>query len=401
MWLLCQDTARRIAESRRLGLRPTDAQLTAFSALEAAGASDREIPRNMRVAGNVAEIRVEGVLTKEPDIFAFLFGGGNTTYRSIISALAIAQSDPAIKSVLLYVDSPGGSVDGLFDMLAAIETFRGSSASKPLSVKAANALSAAYGIAATAGRIDAVNAGSRFGSVGIAASVFLEDDVVDITNTDSPDKRPDVKTEEGKAVIRRELDAIHELFADAIARGRGTTAEAVNEKFGRGATVLAGEAKKRGMIDSIAKPALRAVGGAQRPAAEGGAQEGDDKQMDLRTLRASHPDVYEAAVAEGVKSERDRVDAHLTMAEPLGADGMAIAVAAIRGGDSMTMTAMARYQVTAMNRGDRNTRQQESDAAAAAVDGAAAAADAKPAAAQEDMGDKVVAILKKRGGVSA
>jgi len=401
-WLIEESVVRQMQEARKLGAKPTAEQAAAFQERQQVELRDGELPRNMRLAGSTAEIRVQGVLTKTPDIFAYFFGGGNTTYRSIITGLAIAKSDPTVKSVVLYVDSPGGTVDGLFEVLAAIEDFRGT---KALSVKAENAMSAAYGISAVAGKIEATNAGASFGSVGVATAYWVFDDYIQITNTDSPDKRPNVKTEEGKEVVRRELDAIHELFIDAIARGRGnsTTAKDVREDYGRGATLLAGEAKKRGMIDSIAKPGLRAVGATQQPVGAQAEEQGET-QMDLRTLKASHPELYEQvrtdARAEGVTAERDRVIAHLTLGEPIGKDGLDIAHAAIREGEGMTMTFMARYQASAMNKSDRNARQADSDAAGQAVDGARVTPSAE-AAAQEDMGDKVVSILKKRGGSGA
>ena len=55
------------------------------------------------------------------------------------------------------------------------------------------------------------------------------------------------------------VDGLDELFAEAIADGRGTTIEKVNADFGQGATLLADEAVKRGMIDSIAGSPLQSV----------------------------------------------------------------------------------------------------------------------------------------------
>jgi len=407
MWLLNKETANALAHARQLKAQPTQAQLTMLSDRQAEDegkvvARDGELPRGMSVAGSVAQIRIEGVLTKTPDFFSLFFGGGNTTYRGINNALALAQSDPAIKSAMLYIDSPGGNVDGLFETLAAIESFR---AQKPLSVKAANAQSAAFAIAAVAGRIEAIGVASNFGSIGTATSYFVDDSIIDITNSDSPDKRPDPTTEEGKAVVVRYLDAVNELFVDAIARGRGNgvTVKEVKENYGRGATLLAGEAKKRGMIDSIAKPALRAVGGQTTAAEDVGGMQEKEQKMDLRTLKATHPDVYDAAKAEGVAEERDRVDSHITIAESLGpvSEGMAIAIGAMRKGDKMTMTAMARYNALALNVGARSTRQQESDQAGTIADNAATPPTVANKTTQPDMGDLVVAELKKRGGLGA
>lgn len=390
-WLIDEGAMRQMRDARSLNLRPTEAQIAAFEARDsriAARSEDQVLPRIMKVAGSVAQIGIEGILTKTPDIMAYFFGGGNTTYRTIMSSLAIAQSDPAIKSAVLYVDSPGGTVDGLFETLAAIESFR---AQKPLTVKAANAMSAAYGISAVAGKIEATNAGSRIGSVGVAAQIFIDKETVDITNTDSPDKRPDPTTEEGKATIRRELDAMHELFIDAIARGRGTNKGDVRENFGRGATLLAGEAKKLGMIDAVAKPGPRAAETTTTIGAVADAKK-DEHPMDLRKLKAEHPEIFEAAAKEGADAERDRVCAHLELGSGGGQEGLDVAIAAIKAGDGMTMTVTAKYQRIALNQRDRTDRQTDDKKIEGAADGAQSQEIAP------DLGDKVVAIMRERRG---
>lgn len=228
----------------------TAEQLTQF---EARAAKAYASPDNMRVVDGVAEIAISGILTERPDFFAQYFGGGNTTYASIRSSLRMAEADPAVKEVLLTIASPGGTVDGLFETLAVLEAF-----SKPLRAHASTACSAAYAIASMCGSIQAATVVSAFGSIGVAVSLYLDDAVVDLTNTESPDKRPDASTSEGKAVIQAELDAIFEHFAAAIARGRRTTSARVTSDFGRGRTLLTDAAKAAGMIDSmVAAPRRR------------------------------------------------------------------------------------------------------------------------------------------------
>jgi ClpP class serine protease len=399
MWLIHDEVLRALREAKRAGFEPTAEQRAEFDS-KIVAAREGGLPRNMRVAGDVAEIRVEGVLTKSPDFFAMWFGGGNTTYADIQTALAIAKSDPTVRSAVLYVDSPGGTVDGLFDTLASIEAFK---AEKKLTVKAANALSAAYAIAALAGKIEAANAAASFGSVGVAVAYYLDDSLVELTNSESPDKRPDLSTEEGKAVVVRYLDAIHELFVDAIARGRGTTSKDVTEGFGRGASLLAGDAKQRGMIDSIAKPALRALGGARAEAttAAGGGANTRKTTMNEEELRAQFPQLYAAVFEKGkaegsataLAAEKDRVAAHITMGEKSG--DMKTALEAIRSGAGMTQELTAKYLAAAMDRATVTARQADSDAAGKAVDGAPAVAGEGPTT---DLGDAVVAVLKARKG---
>lgn len=377
MWLLAEESLRDMQRLERSGMMPSAAQQEAFAERVAA----RSSPPNLTTAGNVAEIAVEGVLTKRPNFWASLFGGGNTAYTDIQMALSIAKNDPAIKSVVFRIDSPGGHVDGLFDTLGAIQSF-----TKPMSVRASNAQSAAFAIAAVAGKIEALGASSTFGSIGTAIDFVMWSDVqiVSITNSDSPDKRPDPKTEEGKRVIVEYLDAVNDLFVDAIATGRGVKKKSVSQDYGRGATLLAGEAKKRGMIDSIRKqPELRVVGA-------DAAQPTEVATMDLKTLKAQHPELCDQLIAEGTTAERDRVTAHITMGEQSGA--MDAALKAIKSGEGMTLTLQAAYMSAAMNRRDVQNRQAESDAAGAALGGAAGGT------VTEDVGDKAAALMAKRRG---
>lgn len=405
MWLISQEKASEIRQAILSGAAPTAAQMSEHTAREMAAEQEAvastNLPRNMSVAGHIAEIRVDGLLTPKPDLFAWLFGGGNTTYAQIQSALGIAAADPNIREISLLVSSPGGTVAGLFETLAAIESIRGA---KKISVKASQAASAAYAIAATAGQIEATTRASSFGSIGVAASFTVDDKVIDIASTEAPNKRPDITTEEGKAVVRQHLDAIHELFVDAIARGRGTTVDNVNETFGRGAVLLAAQAKALGMIDKI-PPTPRANNGSSAmvdddtnqpdaPASSGA----EEKKMDIQELKAQHRDLYEAVrqegVEAGVKQERDRVCAHLTYGQNCGA--LDVAVGAVKDGAEMTQTLMAEYMTAGRNKVDITARAQETAAAAAAVEGATTK---EPEA--QDLGDQVVAVLAaKRGKVT-
>jgi ClpP class serine protease len=201
------------------------------------------------LAGDTAEIVVDGVLTPKPDLLAKLFGGGNTAYSSIIEALRNARTNSSVKRVILQISSPGGDVDGLFETLDEIAAFKASG--KQIIARASMACSAAYAIAAATGRIEAVGEASRFGSIGVATERFVSDRFVSIASTGAPNKRPDVRTEAGKNVVRAELDEIHDLFVRRIAAGRGVPVAKVAADYGKGSSFMSAEAKRRGMIDSI------------------------------------------------------------------------------------------------------------------------------------------------------
>lgn len=360
LWLLAPNVLARLIEAHRA---QTDASAIvawsdATAAREAEAAARDGKPQNLTFAGSTAEIRVEGVLTKRPDFWAWLLGMGNTTYTSIREALALAENERSVKSIVLSVDSPGGNVDGLFETLDAIAAHRASSA-KPLRVRAENAQSAAYGIAAAAGPIEAVSRAASFGSIGTAVSFLVDPDVVTLTNTDSPDKRPDVTTPEGKAVVVKYLDQINAEFVRAIARGRDVGAKRVTETFGRGASFTAPSALELGMIDKISTPP-RAVNSKGRTMANENQNEASAAELD-------------AAVQRGIAEERGRVLAHVTLGE---ASDMSIALEAIRSGAALTPELSARYEVARWNRSDATRRQGESNAAARAVSGEGPATDA-------------------------
>lgn len=386
MWLLVAAVRKALEQAYNTGMLPTVEQQADYEARY--GYDEGSSSRILTVAGDVAEIKVSGAITKTPNLLAFLFGGGNVTYPEIISALAEADKNPDIKRAELRVDSPGGHFDGMFETIDAIQAF-----SKPLKAVVHNqAASAAYALVSQADEIVAANRAARFGSVGVVGSFMVDPEVVEITSTEAPKKRPDVTTEAGKAMVREELDALHSIFVDAIAAGRKVTPEQVNTNFGQGGMVLAEEAKKRGMIDAIAGATLRVVKSAKpSTTASNGGETPETGPMDLKTLKAQHPDVYEAAMQDGVTQERDRVSAHLTMGEASG--DMKTALAAINEGTAMTASLSAKYMAAGLNRKDRDNRQDDEGATSAAADGA----ESEPTG--EDAAEAVCSAVEAKLGI--
>jgi ClpP class serine protease len=215
-----------------------------------------EGPRSLSIANGVATITVAGVLTPGPDMMAEYYGEANTTYADLQAALSAALDDKAVREIVWQIDSPGGSVDGLFPLLEDISDAR-ATGGKAMRVVSDNAHSAAYGIAAAAGPITATRKTSSFGSVGVATSGFVQGGmcgkVVDLTNSDAPEKRPNLETPEGRDVIVRYLDQLAAEFMGSIAAGRGIKPEAVAAGYGRGSSMLASAALSAGLIDGIAK----------------------------------------------------------------------------------------------------------------------------------------------------
>lgn len=386
MWLLEKNIFDRMKAAEEKGLVPSAKEEDEYAASVEIGAVDGELPRIMSVAGNSAAIKVDGVLTNKPSLFARWFGGGNTTYREIRSALAVAEADDSIKEIVFLFGSPGGLASS--EWIEAMDAV--AKAKKPTrAIVETMAASAAYGLASQTDKIQAQNRLSMVGSIGVVASYYLDDKVVDITSTNAPKKRPDVSTEEGKKVVRERLDRIESIFIDSVANGRGVAKEKVLADFGNGDVVLAADAVALGMIDSV----LSQTETQKTTAVHGGAKK--EFGMDLNKLKADHPAVYQAVVDEGIKQgvakERDRVNAHLILGK--GSGDMETAMAAIEDGSDMTATIQAKYMAAGMNKNDMQNRADDETETSDA-------ADSTGATEESDSEEKAVVdgVVSKLGG---
>lgn len=393
-WLISADYESRLRMLVDSGRWPTVEQQRAHREEAAAKRAAAGAPPNYRVEGSTAIIGVTGLLTPEPDFICEWFGLDNTTYADISASVARAESDPAVKNIRYEVNSGGGMVDGITDAVYAIDSAR-----KPSSVVSDYAASAAYWIAtraAVGGKIQATSPMASFGSIGVAVDVWSSPYITQVASTDAPDKRPDVKTEEGYAAIQKELDAIHDHFAGDVADARGVSRDKVNSDFGRGGMLLADAALAAGMIDDVvSRPApqrrgkvdsgplpkasdvevlpgvvIGTLGKDEKLILDGntvakqpqpGAPKQELKSMDLATLKASHPDVYKAAREEGiqagVRQERDRTEAHLNLAE--GSGDTQLALKHIKDGTDLTLAVQSAHMAAAMKRGAKGARQED------------------------------------------
>lgn len=394
MWLLDSAVRQSMEDARRFGMQPTVEQQVQFQARHSldGGAGGQRI---LSIAGNNAQIDIVGTLTNSPDIFALIFGGGNTTYPEIVAALAAAIADDAVDNIILAIDSPGGSIDGLFDALTAI-----TNTTKPTKAIISNlGASAAYALATQADTIEATNVMTRVGCVGIVTTIDVPEDKVTITSTEAPNKAPDVTTAKGKAVVREQLDAVHEVFVDAIAKGRGISVDNVNAKFGQGSTILAQDAVRRNMIDAVVLQMPKTVAQIESLETETDPNALDAgklevTKMTLDELRAAHPETYKAAIKVGVDKERDRVGSFVVAGEQSG--DIAAALAHIKDGTEMNQTISTEYLMKAANRSDVAARAADDASVADAVNDTS-----DPVQNGKDTGDRVADYIEAQKGITA
>ena len=342
---------RLISPDKRLVLEKAEGQpksvedLSRFKVIQdshrvsAFGSEAEGAPRILSRSGDTAEILVSGVLTDEPDFWAWLFYG-NTTYHEIMTSIAICENDPDVKTIKMKISSPGGDASAYWlEAMTAVYACQ-----KPIEAVGINMVaSAAYGIGSQATNLLAMNEMTTFGSIGVRADFYKDnDDIVTIVSDGADKKAPDLETESGVAVIKDRLNSIHEIFVGVVAQGRNVSVEKVKSDFGQGALLFAKSAINVGMADGIVG---QADDSNNNQATEKVARL--EVKMDLNEFKKEHPEAYAQAVAEGQKAERIRTSAFLTYGQA--ADMMDEAISAIENGDDLDEAVRAKYMVAANN----------------------------------------------------
>ena len=181
---------------------------------------------------------------------------GLTSYQIAAEDFRVALHDPAIKAIVLHLDSPGGEVNGCSELASMIFAARGQ---KPIVAMVSDgAASAAYWIAAAADEI-VVTAAAYVGSIGVYCEVVDYSEMeaaagirrFQVISTQSPNKVPDPAEASGRAVLQREMDEFADAFIAQAAEGRGVTPEALVAAGDGGAVFIGRFAVERGLADRV------------------------------------------------------------------------------------------------------------------------------------------------------
>lgn len=219
-----------------------------------------------------------GVLGHRAHLVRQTSSGVGTSTEMLGRALDLAAADSNVAAIVLDIDSPGGSVEGVTELHAKVLAAR---ARKPVvAVANATAASAAYWIASAASEVVVTTSG-QVGSVGVIATHRYRDganadgervEFVSAGRFKAEVSPAEPLGPEARRYVQSLVDAAYETMVADIARGRGTSVDAVRRAFGEGRLVPAQDAVRRGMADRIETldavlarltraPAPRAVGG--------------------------------------------------------------------------------------------------------------------------------------------
>lgn len=210
-----------------------------------------------RQGGAVAVLPVFGTISQRANMLSEYSGG--TSVERLTEDFREALNDDAVSSIVLRVDSPGGSVYGVTELSDEIYQARGRG-KRILAVVDPLMASAAYHIGSSADEIVVTPSGEA-GSIGVLAlhldySKFMEAKGVDPTYISAGKYKTEGNpyeplTEEAKVAIQADVDDYYAMFVDTVARNRGTTAKAVREGYGEGRVLGAKKAVAEGLADRI------------------------------------------------------------------------------------------------------------------------------------------------------
>lgn len=272
----------------------------------------------------VAIVPVTGPLFRYANLFTAISGA--TSYEMLAQDFTAALDNPDINAIILNIDSPGGEVNGCAELANMIFAARGK---KPIIAYASgDAASGAYWIASAADQVVASET-SGLGSIGVVAvyrGAKLDKNAptsIEIVSSQSPFKRLNPETDEGRAKLQTRIDAMAEVFVNTLARNRGIAAAQVLEQFGAGDILIGAHAVNAGLADRIGslEKLIAEYSASSNPALQRGfllpATTTTQKEtiMDLATLTQDHPALLAQVQSTAKASERSRIQTILASEE--------------------------------------------------------------------------------------
>lgn len=217
--------------------------------------------------GRVGIVQCFGVIMQRGSLFDEVSGCVST--ERLGAQIDSMVTDKGIRSILLAFDSPGGSVYGISELGEKIRAAR--EGKRIVAIADSVAASGAYWLASQASEVN-VTPGGQVGSIGVIVSHYdyskaLEKEGIRPTLIKSSPYKAETAaeaplTEEAQTELQATVNHYHEMFAGAVARGRGVTEARVGKEFGQGRMVVARTAVERGMADRVAtlEQVLRRLG---------------------------------------------------------------------------------------------------------------------------------------------
>jgi len=227
------------------------------AALEARLGQKLDNTRNVVIRSGVAIVPVTGPIFRYANLLTEISGATST--QILATDIRQALDNPAVKAIVLDIDSPGGVASGINELADMI--YAGRSQKRIVAYVGGTGASAAYWIASSANEV-VVDDTAILGSIGVVVEVTVTGDKAgsksyQIVSRNAPNKRPDLSSEQGRAKVGETVDAMASVFEAKVARNLGVSPSRVPAMGGNGgllvgaAAVKAGLAHRLGSLESV------------------------------------------------------------------------------------------------------------------------------------------------------
>jgi ClpP class serine protease len=247
-WAITREALETIkAIAQRTNLDP--------KAIELARGEPLRNTRDVTVRDGIATLPVQGPMVRYADIFSRVSGA--TSYQDLATDFKAALDDRSVKAIVFDFDSPGGAVNGCFELAREVFAARGI---KPIIAYVSNqACSGAYSIAAACDEIVTFDTallgclGALFGwedNTAALADAGIKEYV--LVSSQTPHKDIDPATAEGRSAMQVILDELAAVMISDIGTFRAMSPEKVVERFAAERSVYVGaSAVDIGLADRI------------------------------------------------------------------------------------------------------------------------------------------------------
>lgn len=268
-------------------------------------------------AQGVAVIPIYGVISPRMDLMTAMSGG--TSVEGIRRSFREAQGDPDIGAIVLDVDSPGGAVDGIFELADEIRAARGG---KPITaVVNTQMASAAYAIGSAADEI-VISPSGQAGSIGVVAmrpdqtgadeKLGVAWNVITAGGNKDTYNPHVALSDEGRGEIQSIVDDYYGMFVAAVQKSRNVPAATITDDwqakmFTAQKAVKAGIADRVDTLDATIRRMVVEANRSSGAAAHALAAAGLTAQEQIGVLMSTLPVNEQLAL---LNAEGERVSAH-------------------------------------------------------------------------------------------
>lgn len=202
----------------------------------------------------IAVVRVEGTIQEQSGSDS-MSGSGGYQHSTTLEYIDNLMDDSNNQGILLYVDSPGGTVYESEELYLKLIEYKETTGRPIWDYMAHYAASGGYMVSMAADKIYA-NPNTTTGSIGVIMSGYDMSGLYEklgiryISITSGENKDSSKMTDSQIDIYQEQVNEYYNKFVDIVAEGRKMTVDAV-KLLADGRTYTANQAKENGLIDEI------------------------------------------------------------------------------------------------------------------------------------------------------